>query len=242
VPGGLAEYVCVPARCCWPIEPLIARWDDRDGFAAGALVEPAAVAYQGIFVEAGGVGDGAAAVVYGAGPIGLAALALAKAAGAHPVIAFQRSASRRELARRLGADAVFSPDELQAEGGSPREVVMDLTGGKGAALQVEAAGALSQTVPEMLGSLAPRGTILLLGRSAGPATLFLDPLQVAAARIVGSIGHAGDRAFPGVIEMMGRGVLDLHPMITDRVGLDAVPAVLSGDGGLASGKVLVRPG
>ncbi len=90
-PGGLAEYVRVPARCCWPIASLLGRWPDPQGFEAGALVEPAAVAYQGIFVEAGCVGEGTAAVVYGAGPIGLAAIALIRAAGASPVIAFQRS-------------------------------------------------------------------------------------------------------------------------------------------------------
>lgn len=239
VPGGLAEYVGVPARCCWPITPLLARWNAA-GFEAGALVEPAAVAYQGIFVEAGGVADGAAAV-YGAGPIGLASIALLKAAGASPVVAFQRSAGRRALASRLGADAAFNPDELRVQGRRPRDIVMDLTGGRGAAFQVEAAGALPDTVPEMLASLAPRGTILLLGRSPQPAALFLDPLLAAAGRIVGSIGHAGDRAFPGVINMMGRGVLDLLPMVTHRIALEDVPAVLREGTGRSAGKILANP-
>lgn len=238
LPGGLAEYVRVPARCCWPIAPLLARWTGSEGFEIGALVEPAAVAYQGIFVEAGGVGEDTAVVVYGAGPIGLAAIALARAAGARPVVAFQRSAVRQELARRLGAE-VFSPDDLRTQGQRPRDVVMDRTGGAGAALQVEASGASADTVPEMLASLAPRGTILLLGRSPQPATVFLDSLVVAAARIVGSTGHAGPRAFPGVIEMMARGALDLRPMVTDRVPLEAAPAVLGREGGLGRGKVLV---
>jgi hypothetical protein len=240
VPGGLAEYVSVPARCCWPITPLLARWNAPEGFEAGALVEPAAVAYQGIFVEAGGFAGGAAAV-YGAGPIGLASIALLKAAGAAPIVVFQRSAGRRGLAVRLGADAAYSPDELRVRGSRPRDIVMNLTEGRGAALQVEAAGALPDTVPEMLASLAPRGIILLLGRSAKPAALFLDPLQAAAGRIVGSIGHAGDQAFPGVIDMMARGILDLLPMVTDRISLEDVPAVLREGTGLSSGKILVDP-
>jgi threonine dehydrogenase-like Zn-dependent dehydrogenase len=240
VPGGLAEYVGVPARCCWPIAPLLARWKDEDGFAVGALVEPTAVAYQGIFVEAGGPSDGAA-VVYGAGPIGLASIALLRAAGARPILVFQRSVARRALAARLGADVVLGPDELRDRGVRARDVVMDLTGARGAAFQVEAAGALPETVPEMLASLAPRGTILLLGRSAHPASVFFDPLQSAAGRIVGSIGHAGERAFPGVIEMLGRGALDLLPMVTDRIALEEVPTVLCDGAGLSSGKILVTP-
>jgi threonine dehydrogenase-like Zn-dependent dehydrogenase len=238
IAGGLAQFVRVPSRCCWPIAALFKRWAGPEGFEAGALVEPAAVAYQGIFVEAGGVREDSAVVVYGAGPIGLAAIALAKAAGARLIIAFQRSAIRQELARRLGAD-VFNPDDLHTVGRRPRDVVMDLTRGAGAVLQVEAAGAPADTVPEMLASLAPRGTILALGRSPQPATVFLDPLVVAAARIVGSTGHAGPRAFPGVIEMMGRGTLDLRPMVTDRLPLETAVTELTREGAMVGGKVLV---
>ena len=238
VAGGLAQFVRVPARCCWPIAPLVERWGGAEGFEAGALVEPAAVAYQGIFVEAGGVREDAAVVVYGAGPIGLAAIALAHAAGARPVIAFQRPGIRSELARRLGAD-VFDPDDRSAVGRRPRDVVMELTRGAGATLQIEAAGAPADTVPEMLASLAPRGTILLLGRSPETATIFLDRLVVAAARIVGSTGHAGPHAFPGVIEMMARGTLDLRPMVTDRLPLERAATELVRAGALGEGKVLV---
>lgn len=240
VPGGLAEYVTVPSRCCWKIAPLLDRWGRRKGFEAGALVEPAAVAYEGIFVEAGGFAHGSTIVVYGAGPIGLTATALIKAAGAASVIVFQRSQIRQHLARRMGADAVFNPAELAATGRHPREVVMELTHGKGAQLQIEAAGALPETLPEMLASLAPRGKIVLLGRSPLPSTIFLDPLQVTASRIIGSIGHAGRHAFPGVIDLMASGRLDLLPMVTTRVSLEEVPAVLMGDLVRSGGKTMVR--
>ena len=119
-----------------------------------------------------------------------------------------------------------NPEVLTAEGTRPRDVVMEVTRGKGAALQVEAAGALPETLPEMLASLGVRGKVVLLGRSAQPATVFFDPVLVAAARIIGSIGHAGETAFPGVIDLMTKGSLDLLPMVTGSVPLERIPALL----------------
>lgn len=239
VAGGLAEHVTVPSRCCWNIAPLIERWGGQ-GFEAGALVEPTAVAYQGIAVEASGFPPGSAVAIFGGGPIGLAALALVRAMGAETVVVFQPSETRQRLARELGADVVANPVELDATGTRPRDLVMELTHGKGAQLQIEAAGALPDTLPEMLASLAPRGKIVLLGRSPRPATVFLDPLQVTASRIIGSIGHAGRHAFPGVIHLMASGRLDLLPMVTARVQLEDVAAVLTGDLVSSGGKTLVQ--
>jgi len=237
--GGLAEYAAVPARCCWKTNPLLERWGPELGFDASALVEPAAVAYQGIMIEGGGLSEGATVVVYGAGPIGQAAIALARAAGAGKVIVFQRSEARRRMAAALGADIVLDPEEIRRRGNHPRDAVMDLTEGRGAHLQVEAAGAFDQTVPEMLTSLAPRGKIILLGRSPHAVSLFLDPLLVSAARIIGSIGHAGAQAFPGVIDLMVGGRLNLLPMVTARIALQDVPAALTSGDGRSAGKTLV---
>ena len=52
----------------------------------------------------------------GAGPIGLAAIALVRAAGAGRIIAFEPSEGRRELARAMGADEVFDPARSGLEG------------------------------------------------------------------------------------------------------------------------------
>lgn len=59
-------------------------------FDIGALIEPVGCAYNGIFVAGGGFNPGAAVVVYGAGPIGLGAVALSRIAGASKIIAFDK--------------------------------------------------------------------------------------------------------------------------------------------------------
>ncbi len=241
IPGGLAEYATVPARCCWSAQDVVARWGEARGYPLAALVEPTAVAYQGLFVEAGGVPEGCQVVVYGAGPIGLLAVALARAAGAGHVLVFKRTGDGGELAQQLGADRVFAWDDLRARGTRPAEVVRELTAGRGADLQVEAAGAFAQTIPEMLDSLAPRGTILLLGRSAQAARLELEPLVSAAGRIVGSIGHAGPRTFPPVVDLLASGRLDLWPMLRRFVRLEEAPGCLT-ESAWPPGKTVVQIG
>ncbi len=240
VSGGLAEYATVPERCCWSVNAILERLGSEDGYRAAALVEPAAVAYQGLFLEAGGVPREGTVAVYGTGPVGLAAVALARWAGARRVLAFKRRRGEGDLAVRLGADAVFAWEDLVRDARRPSEVVHELTGGRGADLQVEAAGALPETVPEMLRALAPRGRIVVLGRSPHPVAMDLEPLVGSSGRVVGSIGHEGPRTFPPLIDLMARGALDLLPMIRRVVELEEAPSVLL-HGKWPSGKTLVEP-
>jgi len=240
LPGGLAEYVTVPERCCWQVEGILARLGARDGYRAAALGEPAAVAYQGLFVEAGGVPAEGTVVVYGTGPVGLAAVALARQAGAGRVVAFKRRRQEADLALQVGADAVFAWEDLEREGTPASEVVRELTGGWGAELQVEAAGAFRDTIPEMLRALAPRGRIVLLGRSPEAVHADLELLVASGGRLVGSIGHHGAHTFPPLIEQMARGTLNLLPLIRRVVGLEEVPWVLQ-EPSWPAGKTLVEP-
>ena len=110
---------------------------------------------------------GATVVIYGAGPIGLACIALARLAGASQVIAFEISPSRQALARDLGADVVYSPEELAKQGSSPHQVVMDLTDGYGADMHVECTGLPKVILPEIEQSLAVNSKVVNLGRRAG---------------------------------------------------------------------------
>lgn len=238
--GGLAEYVTVPERCCFSVDALTERMGSPEGYRLAALVEPAAVAYQGLFVEAGGIPPGATVVIYGAGVVGLSCAALARSSGARRVVVFKRRRNGEALAHAVGADAVYSWEELEEQGRRPADVVRELTSGRGAELQVDASGDLLRTVPEMLEALAPRGIVLLLGRQAGPVAVPLDLLVSAAGRVVGSLGHAGDHTFPPLVERMARGELDLRPLVTRVVPLEQAPAVLR-ERDWPVGKTLVEP-
>jgi scyllo-inosose 3-dehydrogenase len=238
--GAHAEFVVTRARYCWSLGPLLeAGIPAERAVQMGALVEPTGVAYVALFVSAGGFMPGSSVGVVGAGPIGLAAIALVRAAGAGRIVAFEVAEGRRDLARAMGADLVVDPRATGPEGiaGAARAA----TRGRGIDLWVEASGAAGVAEP-MAASLAPAGRMVLVGR--GPHTIDLDPewLIVLGAGIQGSIGHSGSGTFGHVIDLMAAGRIDLTRIVSGTVDLEGAAGLLDGTPRRESGKTLVIPG
>jgi L-iditol 2-dehydrogenase len=74
-------------------------------FSTAALVEPISVALGGI--QRSGLVFGQPVLICGAGPIGLNALAIAKAAGAYPILVTDIAEHKLRRAREMGADLVL---------------------------------------------------------------------------------------------------------------------------------------
>ena len=237
--GAHAELVRTRARYCWSLAPLVEAGIPQERvFQLGALVEPTGVAYIAIFVSAGGFMPGASVGVVGAGPIGLAAIALARAAGAGRIVAFEVAEGRRALASAMGADLVLDPQSLGSDGIAA--AVREASRGRGIDMWVEASGAAGVT-ETMAASLAPAGKLVLIGR--GPHMIDLDPelLIVRGASIHGSIGHSGSGAFGRVIDLMAAGRLDMARLVGATVDLEGAARLLDGTPRRESGKVLVAP-
>ena len=234
--GGFAEYVRVPARNCWSIGNFRKRLatDEQTLYECGAMVEPFTVVYNALVHGAGGLRPGAYTVVHGAGPIGLASVAMLRACGAAQIVVFEVSKPRRELALAMGADAALDPRE-----GSVHEAVLDATEGLGADLQVEAAGAFVHTLPAMEQSIAIAGTILVIGRDAAHVSLYPEPLQVKRARLVLAKGNAGLGTYPHVLRLMASGRVDPRPMITGRFLFDQILTAIETSRSRGHGKILV---
>ncbi len=239
--GAQAELIAVGAKYCWKINALAERYGDAErAFEAGALCEPTSVAYNAMFTRAGGFRPGGYVAVFGTGPIGFAAIALARAAGAAKIVAFEVSPIRQELARRVGADAVLDPKALEHQGLSPHAAILELTGGEGAAMHVEAAGAPTRTIPEMEASLAIGGKIVMIGRAAVRAPVYLEHFQTHAAQIYGAQGHSGYGNFPSVIRLMAAGRIDLTPIITSRFPLSQGVEAVQKATRRQDGKIMIR--
>lgn len=237
--GAHAERVVTRARYCWSLAPLAdAGIPTERIFQLGALVEPTSVAYIAMFLSAGGFPPGSSVGVFGAGPIGLASIALARAAGAGRVVAFEIAEGRRRLASAMGADRVLDPGEVGEVG--VIDAAREVSRGHGIDLWVEASGAAG--VAELMArTLAPAGKLVLVGR--GAHTIDLDPelLIVRSASMHGSIGHSGSGAFGHVIDLMAAGRLDLTQLVRTTVDLEGAARVLDGTPRRESGKVLVVP-
>lgn len=236
--GAFAEYVAVNERYCWKINDLTEVYPEEDIFDIGALIEPVGCAYNGIFIAGGGFNPGATVTVYGAGPIGLGAIALSRIAGASLIIAFDVIDERVMLSKDIGADYAFNINKMN--GCSPRDKVMELTKGWGADIQIEAAGAAPLTIPEMERSMAVNSKIIYLGRAATTTPMYLDALVSGANKIIGSRGHSGYGIFPSIIKLIASGRLNLEKMITARYPFVKVLNAMKASAKRTDGKILVK--
>lgn len=122
-------------------------------------------------VERAGLRLGHSVVVLGAGPVGQSAIALAALGGADPVIAIGAPASRLEFAQRMGATHVIDLDMPHQERVT---MVKRLTGGRGADVVIEAAGA-PEAVTQALDLVRDGGRVVVCGQYTSAGSTTIDP-------------------------------------------------------------------
>jgi len=236
IDGAFAEYIAVGAKFCWKVDGILERFGEEKGFDMAAMTEPTCVAYNGMFTRGEGFKPGAYVAVFGTGPIGLAAVGLAVAAGAGRVVAFEVSPERRKLAGELGAEHVYDPREVEAH-----QVLLEHSQGEGFDFMVESAGAPHLTIPEMEKALAINGKIVQIGRAAQRVPMYLETFQVRRGQFYGAQGHSGHANFPNVIRLVSSGRLDLSAMHTASFALDDAVQAIARSTERRDGKVIVHP-
>ncbi|MFZ5476548.1 MAG: scyllo-inosose 3-dehydrogenase [Myxococcota bacterium] len=235
-PGAFADYVASKERFLWRLDGLADALGSADeALELGALIEPVACSYNGMFVSAGGFLPGAHVAVFGCGPIGLGAIALARAAGAGTIVAFETVPERRAVANAMGADEVWDPREVSAA-----DAIRAISRGWGADMVVEAAGAALHTMPEIERAFAAGGKMVYLGRTGLRAPVLLDVLVTQAAHISGARGHSGGGCFPGILRLLERRRLALAPMITRRYPFRACVEAVAKSTDRTDAKILLR--
>ncbi|MCC6364754.1 MAG: alcohol dehydrogenase catalytic domain-containing protein [Bryobacterales bacterium] len=124
-PGFFRQVLNLPARNVAPLPQGLS-------FEEGTLAEPLAIALHSMKFAAPRPGE--TAVVFGAGPIGLLTLAVLKISGAGRIWVVEPLAHRRELALRMGADAVLDPKAVDVV----RQIIED-TGRRGVDMAIDCA-------------------------------------------------------------------------------------------------------
>lgn len=240
--GSYAEYMVVKEKYCFKINDLIERYGSKQkALNVGALVEPVAGAYNGMFIRGGGFMPGSHVAVFGCGPMGLASIALAKAAGAGKIVGFDLSEKRMQMAKKIGADYVFNSNQLIAQGSSPSQAVEDVTQGSGAGLLVEATEHIYATLPEIEKSMAVGGKVIQLGISSRKAEISAFHYQKHGCSYYGSVGSSGYGIYQMVIRLMALGRLDLSSIISKTFSINDALAALEEGVKAEEGKYLVTP-
>jgi threonine dehydrogenase-like Zn-dependent dehydrogenase len=111
-------------------------------------------------------------VVQGTGPVGLAAIAVARQSGARRIVAIGGPPHRLELARQFGADVAI--DYAATDSARRREQVLAETGGFGADVVLECAG-VPEAVLEGPELCCDGGRYLVLGQYANAGNISFNP-------------------------------------------------------------------
>jgi threonine dehydrogenase-like Zn-dependent dehydrogenase len=177
--GGYAEYHC--------LRPGTTLFKLPEDLPTEAVIGAGCALNTAIHgVERAGLSWRDTVVIQGAGPVGIAALAVAKSAGASRIIVLGAPAHRLETARCFGADHTIDIEEVN----TPAEriaAVRELTGGHGADAVLECVGAPS-AMAEGMEMCRDGGTYLVLGHycDAGSAPLNPHLITRKQLRVVGS--------------------------------------------------------
>ncbi len=209
-PGGFAQYVATGSR-----ETI--KLPDALELETAALIEPLAVGLHAVRI--GDVKAGDRVMVMGAGPIGLTAALWSRFLGARDVVVTELAATRAALAKKMGATHIIQPDLSQgaehlleqfiAAAGGPPDVIIECVG---------APGLLQQCI-----EMAPqRGKIVPVGVCEQPDSIMPFFGLVKELNIQFAIAYTRDD-FDTCVAMLAEGRIDVAPMITDVVDLEALP-------------------
>jgi S-(hydroxymethyl)glutathione dehydrogenase/alcohol dehydrogenase len=174
----------------------------------------------GAVAHAAGVRLGERVCVIGCGGVGLQVVAAARLAGAATIVAVDRRAEKLAHARARGATAVVDA----GTSGDPAADVRALCGG-GADHAFEVVGAPA-TIRLAWDALRPGGTAVVVGLAPRGVEVSLPAIEFLSEKaIVGSYYGSADpnETFPGIIELVRDGRLQLADMVSHRIALDAIP-------------------
>jgi len=194
--GTMADYIVVPARA---LHALPASIDT----ITGAMIEPLSVAVWA--VQRAQVRLGHRILITGAGPIGILAAQVARAAGATEVIMTDVNDDRLTMATKFGATRVIntSRDELN---------VTDMD----RALECTAVPAVLWSA---IKTVRPGGRVTVVGQAAPSVDgLPLAYLQRYEVDLVAAFRYA--HAYPTAISLVETGAVDIERIITGRFDLD----------------------
>lgn len=231
--GGFAESAVVPEQQVHVLPDGVELWE-------GALVEPLAVGLHA--VRRSGMQAGDTVGVFGCGPIGLTALRAARSAGAKQVFVSEPNDSRREVARRLGADVALDPFEDDVV-----ETIASATdGGVDAAFEFAGIGAAFNAAVQ---STRRGGTITIGSISETEITTDLDDIVLNERTVTGTFCYGFPPSsfrteFDATIGALADDAVDTDAFVTTRIPLDdlvtdGVEALL--DPGTEHVKILVEP-
>jgi 2-desacetyl-2-hydroxyethyl bacteriochlorophyllide A dehydrogenase len=201
LPGGMEEYVIVPEKAAFNIGNL--------PFEIGAFMEPLSCVVHGVERARIALADHIA--IFGAGPIGVLMVQMARIQGAAHITVLEINSGRADLARQMGADRVVSSfEELQPE---TYDIVIDATG----------------AIPVMNRSIdyvRMGGTVLLFGVPPSGKNLEMEGFKIFRKGLTVLSSFTSVRNSFQAVELLQSGQIKVEPLISHRLPLQDLPHAL----------------
>ena len=201
--GAFAELVSVPSH-------ILYRLPAGMSFEQAAMVEPVSVAVHARRITA--LEDGDAAVVFGAGLIGLMTLQVLKQEKLRLLAVVDVDDERLELARELGAGHTFNSKTEDVPA-----VLRALTSGRGADVAFEAVG-IEATVRAAVHTVRKGGSVTLIGNLASDVSLPLQAVVTRQIRLQGSCASSGE--YPECLQLIASGQVNVDRFISATAPLE----------------------
>jgi S-(hydroxymethyl)glutathione dehydrogenase/alcohol dehydrogenase len=207
-----AEYTVMP-------EIALAQVDAEAPFEHAALFACGLSTGLGAAMFTARVEPGSTCVVFGAGMVGLGAVAGCRLQGAGRIVCVDLSEDRLALARGQGAT------ETLAGGADAVESILELTGGFGADYTFEATGRVDVMRQAVESARMGWGLCTVCGVAGRGETLDIVPRYlITGRRVCGSSfgGVKGRDQVPELVRLALDGRLDVTPFVSHTLSLDEV--------------------
>lgn len=200
--GGFAEYVKVMD---WIVRDGLVRIPDGVTDEEATFVEPVNTCLKG--VRKAGIRPGNSVLIFGAGPVGLTLLQLAKLEGARVSIA-DPIPERLETAKKLGADDTVRPELV--EGRTAVDIAL-------------VAAAAPQAIQAALDAVRPAGRVVLFAQTRVGEMASVDVGQIGKLEkeLIGSYSASVDLQQEAADLVFSRKIR-VEPLITHRFPLDRI--------------------
>lgn len=203
--GAMAEYMRFPA------DAINYRVPESIPLEHAAFIEPLACSIHA--VQRGNIEFGDVVVIAGAGPLGLGMIAAARLKNPGLLISLDLNDRRLALARDCGADLGLNPARIDVV-----DEVLKLTQGYGCDVYIEATGHPA-AVEQGLTMIRKLGTFVEFSVMREPVTVDWTIIgDQKELTIHGS--HLSPYCYPIAIDMLGKGLLPMHQIITHQLPLE----------------------
>jgi threonine dehydrogenase-like Zn-dependent dehydrogenase len=202
--GGYSEYITVPVSNLYQIP-------DNMSYEEAAIFESFVCPVGGL--QRLGVTMSDIVLIQGLGPAGLAFTQAARVMGASKIIVADIDEKRLELAKKYGADICVN---IKNEDIS--SVVMDITGGLGADISIEASGN-ETAIKRSLNFCKKNGKVILYGIPEDNHKTHFDVTQIILKQLNVYGTSGAPWAWKRTLELYGQGKYNIKDMITHEFSL-----------------------